>query len=624
MHPVPSTGRLIAGRYRLHNPIGRGAMGTVWRGHDELLARDVAVKEVQVAAHADEPDAEGAYQRTLREARTAARLSHPNVVRVFDIVTEDGVPWIVMELVHARSLDRIIAEDGPLPPERAAELGASLVSALAAAHSAGVLHRDVKPSNVLVTSDGRAVLTDFGIAVFAADPSRTVVGLVSGTPGFTPPERVRGGPATPAADLWSLGATLYTAVEGHGPFDREGGSSVITAGVATEDPPPARSAGPLGPAIDALLSRDPAARPDAAAAARMLTAAATAAGWDAASGQPAPGPDAISTVAQPQAGPGEQSTALRAGSSEKGTGGSPAAVAGSSRRSRLAVAAGVTVLTVAALVGWALAGTSPSTHRAAGAGPAGAARSPAASAVAARVGTSGPKRPDHAGTPSAAPGVVSHPKATGKPGASTSVKPSTGASPVPRPRPSASVSPAPGNSPGPDPGPIPSPAGQVLPAGYRWHLFTAAELGAVAGFKIAVPDAWTQAVSVPVVHLNAPVRRFHIVVDLSQWAYPKPLAQAQYLQAEAAASHNGYRLLALAAIAFKSVGYRAAVAAELKFSWLKASGARITELVVLVTLPTKSGDQPFALSVWAPTAVFPAARAVFDTALETFRPLPAS
>ena len=287
MHAVMGSGRLIAGRYRLEGQIGRGAMGIVWRGRDELLARDVAVKEVQITALASAAEAESIYQRTLREARAAARLSHPAVVTVFDVVAEDGSPWIVMELVKARSLDRVVIEDGPLAPVDAAELGASLVGALASAHAAGVLHRDVKPSNVLVTDEGRTVLTDFGIATFAGDPGTTQVGMVVGTPGFTAPERVRGGAATPASDLWSLGATLYAAVEGRGPFDRLGGATAITAGVATQDAPRAPSAGPLGPVIDALLSRDPATRPNAATAALLLAESATAARTDARSPWPA-------------------------------------------------------------------------------------------------------------------------------------------------------------------------------------------------------------------------------------------------------------------------------------------------------------------------------------------------
>jgi tRNA A-37 threonylcarbamoyl transferase component Bud32 len=274
---VTGSGRLIAGRYRLTDPIGRGAMGIVWRGRDELLARDVAVKEVQVTPLASPADAEVIYQRTLREARTAARLSHPGVVKVFDVVEENGSPWIIMELVQARSLDQVIAEDGPLPPLQAAELGAGLLSALTEAHAAGVMHRDVKPGNVLITTDGRAVLTDFGIATFEEDPSLTQVGMVVGTPGFTAPERVRGGAASAASDLWSLGATLYAAVEGRGPFDRVGGSSAISVGVASEEAPRAPSAGPLGPVIEALLSRDPGTRPNAVVAASLLADAVTAA-----------------------------------------------------------------------------------------------------------------------------------------------------------------------------------------------------------------------------------------------------------------------------------------------------------------------------------------------------------
>ncbi|HEX3489223.1 MAG TPA: serine/threonine-protein kinase, partial [Streptosporangiaceae bacterium] len=274
MHAVTGTGRLIAGRYRLQGPVGRGAMGIVWRGRDELLHRDVAVKQVQITALTLPSEAELAYQRTLREARTAARLSHPAVVTVFDVVEEDGSPWIIMEFIGGRSLEQVIAEDGPLPPLHAAELGTRLLGALETAHAAGVLHRDVKPSNVLIAADGRAVLTDFGIATFAEDPGITQAGMVVGTPGFTAPERVRGGSATPASDLWSLGATLYAAVEGRGPFERPGGSMAIIAGVAGEEAPRAPSAGPLAPVIDALLDRDPARRPDAGSTASLLSAAA--------------------------------------------------------------------------------------------------------------------------------------------------------------------------------------------------------------------------------------------------------------------------------------------------------------------------------------------------------------
>src|SRR5215472_15795330 len=273
MHSALGSGHLVAGRYRLLDQVGRGAMGIVWRGRDELLDRDVAIKQIVLAPMASATEARASYERTLREARTAARLSHPGVVTVFDVIEEDGSPWIVMELVRARPLDQVIAEDGPLPPARAAQLGLGLLDALSAAHAAGVLHRDVKPSNVMISPDGKAVLTDFGIAMIQGDPGLTQAGMVVGTPGFSPPERVRGGPATRASDLWSLGATLYAAVEGRGPFDRAGGSAAIVASIATESAPRAPSAGPLAPVIEALLKADPAERPDAATTARMLTQA---------------------------------------------------------------------------------------------------------------------------------------------------------------------------------------------------------------------------------------------------------------------------------------------------------------------------------------------------------------
>jgi serine/threonine protein kinase len=269
---MAGTGRVIAGRYRLEETIGRGAMGTVWRAWDEILDRVVAVKELRISDSLPPEDRGKAFQRTHREARTAARLSHPGLVTVFDVAEEDGRPWIIMELVEGSSLDQIIEQDGPLPPHRAAEAGRQLLSALATAHAAGVLHRDVKPSNVLLTDGGRAVLTDFGIATFQGDPKLTQTGMVMGSPGFTAPERIQGNPATPASDLWSLGATLYAAVQGHGPFDKAGGAITTMSAIINTDPPTAPPSAGLGAVIDALLRRTPADRPDAATAARMLGA----------------------------------------------------------------------------------------------------------------------------------------------------------------------------------------------------------------------------------------------------------------------------------------------------------------------------------------------------------------
>jgi serine/threonine protein kinase len=274
------TGRVIAGRYNLQHPIGRGAMGVVWRARDQLLDRDVAVKEVVISALIGADERRNAYQRTLREARTAARLSHRGVVAVYDVAEEDGRPWIVMELVPSQSLDQVLVVEGRLPPARAGRIGQQLLSALAAAHTAGVLHRDVKPSNVLIATsrtgegwDERAVLTDFGIAQFEGDPRLTQTGMVMGSPGFTAPERIRGSDATPASDLWSLGATIYAAVEGRGPYEQRGGAITTMSAIINEDAPIAPHARQLAPVIAALLRRDPSARPSAAVATRMFAQA---------------------------------------------------------------------------------------------------------------------------------------------------------------------------------------------------------------------------------------------------------------------------------------------------------------------------------------------------------------
>jgi len=273
----PMTGRVIAGRYILDQPIGRGAMGVVWRGRDQLLDREVAVKEVVLSSSIGADERTNAYQRTLREARTAARLSHRGVVTVYDVAEEDGRPWIVMELVPSRSLDQVLFVEGRMSPLRAGRIGQQLLAALAAAHAAGVLHRDVKPSNVLIAREKtgaewgeRAVLTDFGIAQFEGDPRLTQTGMVMGSPGFTAPERIRGGAATPASDLWSLGATIYSAVEGRGPYESRGGAITTMSAIINEDAPVASSGGPLAPLIAALLRREPSARPSAATAARMF------------------------------------------------------------------------------------------------------------------------------------------------------------------------------------------------------------------------------------------------------------------------------------------------------------------------------------------------------------------
>jgi hypothetical protein len=252
-------GRLLAGRYRLASVVGRGGMGTVWRARDETLDREVAVKEVVLPAGLGDDERENRHRRTLREARASARLNHPGVVTVHDVVDEDDRPWIVMELVRARSLQELVDEDGPLPPGRVAAIGGQIAGALRAAHAMGILHRDVKPANVLVADDDRAVLTDFGIAQLAGDATLTGTGLLMGSPAYMSPERVNGDPAIPASDLWALGATLYAATEGKAPHHRSDAMAVLAA-VMTQDVPPPKNAGPLAPVLTGLLERDPVRR----------------------------------------------------------------------------------------------------------------------------------------------------------------------------------------------------------------------------------------------------------------------------------------------------------------------------------------------------------------------------
>ncbi|WP_030059221.1 MULTISPECIES: serine/threonine-protein kinase [Streptomyces] len=264
-----STGRLLAGRYRLNGVLGRGGMGTVWRAEDEMLGRTVAVKELRMNASVDEDEKHRLITRTLREAKATARIRHNSAVTVFDVVDEDDRPWIVMELVESRSLADVIREDGPLAPARAAEIALDVLGVLSAAHALGILHRDVKPSNVLMGDDGRVVLTDFGIASVEGDASVTSTGMLVGAPSYISPERARGQKPGPPADLWSLGGTLYAMVEGRPPYDRGSALATLTA-VMTEDLIAPVNAGALLPVIEGLLAKDPAERLNASQTRSML------------------------------------------------------------------------------------------------------------------------------------------------------------------------------------------------------------------------------------------------------------------------------------------------------------------------------------------------------------------
>ncbi|MDH6225473.1 serine/threonine-protein kinase [Streptomyces sp. MJP52] len=265
------TGRLLAGRYRLETVLGRGGMGTVWRAEDETLGRKVAVKELRFPANIDEEEKRRLITRTLREAKAIARIRNTSAVTVYDVVDEDDRPWIVMEIVDGKSLAEVIREDGTLHPRRAAEVGLAVLDVLRSAHREGILHRDVKPSNVLMAEDGRVVLTDFGIAQIEGDPSLTSTGMLVGAPSYISPERARGHKPGPAADLWSLGGLLYAAVEGVPPYDKGSAIATLTA-VMTEPVEEPRHAGPLREVILGLLEKDPDKRLDDAKARALLGA----------------------------------------------------------------------------------------------------------------------------------------------------------------------------------------------------------------------------------------------------------------------------------------------------------------------------------------------------------------
>lgn len=284
-------GRLIAGRYRLAEEIGRGGMGTVWRAEDELLGRQVALKQLHISPHLTEDDVSTLFERTRREARSAARIAHPNVVVVHDVVEDSGLPCIVMEYVPSTTLGDLLKGGGTISPDEAARIGRGMIAALRAAHAAGVLHRDVKPGNVLLGDDGRVVLTDFGIAMATGTSTLTKTGEVVGSIDFIAPERIRGRTPGPASDLWALGATLYQAVEGRPPFRKA--TPIETGYAIAVDPlePPLR-AGPLTGLIEALLAKEPEDRPTGEQIDRALRGPA---GLPKTTSMPRPDPESLTT-----------------------------------------------------------------------------------------------------------------------------------------------------------------------------------------------------------------------------------------------------------------------------------------------------------------------------------------
>ncbi|MGW7519004.1 serine/threonine-protein kinase [Streptomyces sp. NPDC054796] len=372
-------GRLLAGRYRVTGQLGRGGMGVVWRAMDEVLGREVALKELRTYTDAGGPELDDLRTRMRREARAAARVRHSGVIAVHDIAQHEGRPVIVMELVEGPSLDDVLRGRGPLGPVEAARIGASVLDALAAAHRVGVLHRDVKPGNILLEggstaraaegeadgAGGRVVLTDFGIAAVEdpGDGSATRLtgsGELVGSLDYLAPERARGEDPGPASDVWALGATLYAAVEGASPFRRTSTWSTLNAIVVDPLPEP-RRAGPLGPALAELMEKDPARRADAVRAAALLSAVASGRPLPTSpdtlrlgrrAPDPAPSGSGAGAGAGAPGGPAASGAGAPQGPAAHAAGASPPApvrdgAAGGGRRRRIAVAAAVAAVVLA-------------------------------------------------------------------------------------------------------------------------------------------------------------------------------------------------------------------------------------------------------------------------------------
>ncbi|WP_053847718.1 serine/threonine-protein kinase [Streptomyces sp. NRRL B-24085] len=400
--------RLLAGRYRLGGVLGRGGMGTVWRAEDETLGRTVAVKELRFPSSIDEDEKRRLITRTLREAKAIARIRNTSAVTVYDVVDEDDRPWIVMELVEGKSLAEVIREDGLLEPKRAAEVGLAILDVLRSAHREGILHRDVKPSNVLISEDGRVVLTDFGIAQVEGDPSITSTGMLVGAPSYISPERARGHKPGPAADLWSLGGLLYAAVEGAPPYDKGSAIATLTA-VMTEPLEEPKNAGPLKDVIYGLLTKDPAQRLDDSRARAMLTAVIH--GPDPKKAEPEPAGDATRVVplpAQPQERAGAEKLRGALRSMRKAAGAAATSAAASRAKSGSGTAG--SGATGSGATGQGEAGSGGGKVPAPGSEPSATPASPAASASPASSATTASQGKGTASVPSAS-GAASAPAA---------------------------------------------------------------------------------------------------------------------------------------------------------------------------------------------------------------------
>jgi serine/threonine protein kinase len=536
-------------------------MGRVWLGYDEVLRRDVAVKEVVPPPGLTAAEKDMSNERSLREARAIARLNHPNVVRIYDVVSRHPWPWIVMEYVPSRSLHQVIDEDGPLPPTEVARIGLAVLAALYAAHRAGIVHRDVKPSNVLL-SDQRVVLTDWGLATMEGDATVTHTGMIIGSPAYISPERARDGTYSPASDLWSLGATLYAAVEGRAPFERTSAIATLTA-LATEDFEPPVHAGPLRPVLDGLLAKDPAHRMGPFEAERALRRAlgrtkarAKTAPWR------APRPRATAEGIPPLPPPSDEKTAIVSAGSAEPISGVPVSGAPVS-------APPVSAPPVSPATSGDLAATAVE------AAPTEVVDRPHAGRLA-------PPQAGRPAPPDEDPVVVrDHHRArrwillvaialelllvailgtafllrdTGKPA-------------PPRPAPTGTGAPAPAASRGGSAPPAATTAaaapGSQLPAGWHYHKDP-------SGFTVAVPDGWSVSVRDGIVYFRDPQGGRLLGIDQTNRPQPDPVAdwRSQESRRVAAGDFPGYQLIGI-----RSVDYHVR-AADWEFTYNGRGGRK--------------------------------------------------
>jgi len=556
-------------------------MGVVWAGRDEALGRDVAVKEVVLPLDLSAEDREKLRRRTLREARAAGRISSPAAVMVYDVVEEDGRPWIVMERLTARSLADVFRDEGPLSAARVAELGLDVLDALEAAASVGVLHRDIKPANVMLRSNGRAVLTDFGIATLEGDATITTTGLLLGSPAYMSPERARGERATLASDLWSLGATLYAALAGRSPFERSG--TLPTLNAVLHDPTPSLpQAGEVGDVVNALLVKEPAGRPslgEARAALQRLAARANrekkplAAGadiWEGLDTTQTPGHDEAPTPTRRLADAADsiKHSVIESWLTE------PEDRTPPTRRRR----AGRVLLVLLIIAVVAGLGVLVGDWR--------SADPDAAGSESERNG--GPQSAIRVQSPKpTAEAAADHPQASPSQSRAGTRASTSGASP----RSSAGSS---------------APAAAALPAGFRLHTDP-------TGFTIAVPDGWVRSTEGPRTYFKEPGGRRFLLVDQTTEPKDDPLTDWQANEPSVAARLSGYERISL-----ERVDYRGWNTADWEFTWDGSNG----QIHVLNRNVRVSDHRAYALYWSIPESKWADSRGMFDVVAQSFQPAP--